>query len=506
MFTFSLKGQQKNLPLNHELNYRIQRIMIVDDTIIHSSLRPYVESSAGMKDVNKVMIDSGLYYYAITQKLCKENLLELKGDDYRLTLDPLGNFRWGKDLNQDFRIMTRNTRALRVQGDLGSNFSFESFFYENLVKMPEYIVDYANQTGTLPSEGRVKLYGGKLDYGYAMGYVSFSPSKNLNIQLGHGKHFIGNGYRSMLLSDYAFNYPYLRTTYDFANGKLKYTSIFAQLSSMTRLPVSTTPEATFKEKLGNFHYLTFKPGPKLEIGIFEGGIFKQYVDTLGTVPLDFSAYSPIIGTSFAFNGFEGSNNVVLGVNLSYRLLKKVQIYGQLVADNPAKKKLGYQVGVKSFDGFGIKNLYLQAELNSALPYTFATAGSEPLQNWMHMSAPLAHPYGASFTELVGIGYYEKRKIFGQIKVVSGIIKGLGDGYQYNIDFPDEVVEGDSDEQRTIYNNVQELTIGYRLNVKTNLTSFISARNRVHADHNSVSNSTFIYLGIRTNLNNLYYDF
>ena len=136
MFTFSLKGQQKNLPLNHELNYRIQRIMIVDDTIAHSSLRPYVESSAGIKDVNKVMIDSALYYYAITQKLCKENLLELKGEDYRLTLDPLGNFRWGKDLNQDFRIMTRNTRALRVQGDLGSNFSFESFFYENL-KIPE---------------------------------------------------------------------------------------------------------------------------------------------------------------------------------------------------------------------------------------------------------------------------------------------------------------------------------------------------------------------------------
>jgi len=480
--------------------------MAVSDTLSHSSLRPYVESGAGMKEVNKVMIDSGLYYYALTQKLCKENLVEIKGDDYRLTLDPLGNFRWGKDLNQDFRIMTRNTRALRVQGDLGTNFSFESFFYENLVKMPEYIVDYVNQTGTLPSEGRVKLYGGKLDYGYAMGYISFSPGKNLNIQLGHGKHFIGNGYRSMLLSDYAANYPFLRTTYYFANGKLKYTAIFAQLSSTSRLPESTTPEATFKEKFGNFHYLSFKPGPKLEIGFFEGGIFKQYVDTLGTVPMHFSAYSPLIGTSVALNGFESSNNVVLGINLNYQLLKKVQLYGQVLVDNPAEKKFGYQLGLKSFDSFGLKELYLQAELNSAYPYTYATSSSEPLQNWSHMRAPLAHPYGASFTELVGIGYYEKNKIFGQIKVVSGIITGLGEGYQYNIDYPDEVIAGDPDEKRTIYNNVQELTIGYRLNVKTNLTGFVSARNRVHADINSVSNSTFIYLGIRTNLNNLYYDF
>ena len=123
------------------------------------------------------MVDSGLYYYELTQKLFKEHLLEIKGEDFRLTADLLGNFRWGKDLRDDFRIMIRNTRAARVQGDIGKKVSFESFFYENLVKMPEYIFDYATSTGTLPGEGRVKVGGGKLDFGYAMGYVSFSPNK-----------------------------------------------------------------------------------------------------------------------------------------------------------------------------------------------------------------------------------------------------------------------------------------------------------------------------------------
>ena len=503
---FTVQSQQKNLPLNHELNYQFQQVLISTDTLGHSSFRPYIESDLRMKSLNIVMVDSGLYYYELTQKLFKEHLLEIKGEDFRLTADLLGNFRWGKDLRDDFRIMIRNTRAARVQGDIGKKVSFESFFYENLVKMPEYIFDYATSTGTLPGEGRVKVGGGKLDFGYAMGYVSFSPNKNVNVQLGHGKNFIGNGYRSMLLSDYASNYPFLRSTVYLANGKLKYTSIFAQLSSINRLPESTTPEATFKEKFGNFHYLSFKPGSKFEIGIFEGGIFKQYVDSVGTVPMHFSAYSPILGSSIAFNGFETENNVVLGLNMSYRLFRNIELYGQVAVDNPAKTKFGFQVGAKSFDSFGIKGLYLQTEMNRALPYTYSTGSGERLQNWSHMRAPLAHTYGSSFNELVGIAYYEKKKVFGQIKLVSAIINGLGEGYQYDIEFPDEVVSGDPVDPVTIYNNVQELTIGYRLNVKTNLTGFASIRNRVHAEPEGVSNSAFIYLGLRTNLNNLYYDF
>ena len=43
-----------------------------------------------------------------------------------------------------------------------------------------------------------------LDYAMANGHVSFQTSKHFNFQFGHGKHFIGDGYRSMLLSDNCF--------------------------------------------------------------------------------------------------------------------------------------------------------------------------------------------------------------------------------------------------------------------------------------------------------------
>jgi hypothetical protein len=123
-----------------------------------------------------------------------------------------------------------------------------------------------------------------------------------------------------------------------------------------------------------------------------------------------------------------------------------------------------------------------------------------------MSAPLAHPYGASFHEFVGIAYYEKEKIFGQLKTSSGVIRSIGNGYQNDINFPDQYAGVSEPEFKTIYNNVQELTFGYKFNVKTNLTGFISVRNRVRAEKVGVVNSTFISFGMRTNLNNLYYDF
>lgn len=59
----------------------------------------------------------------------------------------------------------------------------------------------------------------------ASGYVSYSSNKHFNFQVGHGKHFVGDGYRSLLLSDNALNYPYARITSTF--GKLQYTNLYA---------------------------------------------------------------------------------------------------------------------------------------------------------------------------------------------------------------------------------------------------------------------------------------
>ena len=50
------------------------------------------------------------------------------------------------------------------------------------------------------------------------------------MQFGHGKHFIGDGYRSLFLSDNSFNYPFLRI--ETKLGKLQYTNLYAELQDI----------------------------------------------------------------------------------------------------------------------------------------------------------------------------------------------------------------------------------------------------------------------------------
>ena len=79
---------------------------------------------------------------------------------------------------------------------------------------PDYLDEVADLRGVAIGIGRskpFKTYGH--DAAIASGYVSFSPVKDANLQFGHGRHFFGNGYRSLLLSDYAPDYPYFSGQY-----------------------------------------------------------------------------------------------------------------------------------------------------------------------------------------------------------------------------------------------------------------------------------------------------
>ena len=56
--------------------------------------------------------------------------------------------------------------------------------------------------------------------------LTFTPNKFIDLQLGYGRNFIGDGYRSILMSDGASPYPFfkLKTTF----WKIKYTNISIQ--------------------------------------------------------------------------------------------------------------------------------------------------------------------------------------------------------------------------------------------------------------------------------------
>ncbi|NJK95175.1 MAG: hypothetical protein HC905_09925 [Bacteroidales bacterium] len=134
------------------------------------------------------------------RKLWNESFIQIDSSDYSLHINPLFNLQLGKDAGGQNTFI--NTRGAIVQGKLGNKFSFGSWFYENQAIFPQYWDSVINISRVAPGQGRAKRYNETgWDYAYSGGYVSWRALKNLNLEFGHGKNFIGNGFRSMMLSD-----------------------------------------------------------------------------------------------------------------------------------------------------------------------------------------------------------------------------------------------------------------------------------------------------------------
>ena len=116
------------------------------------------------------------------------------------------------------------------------------------------------------------------------------------------------------------------------------------MQTLERMPLSASPEALFKRKSGSFHYLSFKPKKQLEIGFFEGVIYRRYEDSVGEIAVDPAFYIPIIGVGSGLNANNEENKVVFGINMNVVPIENVKIYGQFVMDDFSKT--GFQVGGK----------------------------------------------------------------------------------------------------------------------------------------------------------------
>ena len=402
-FIFS---QQRNLSLNREWNLESDKTASVifsktDSTHeIAYSNQSCFKPNAYSSGIFKKNISTSLFI----RKLKKESLIIINdtADKFHLTIDPLFNFEYGKDLADSFKSFYKNTRGVLVRGNIGSKFSFESSFYENQATFVNYIKEYNNTFLIVPGQGRWKKFKNNgYDFAMASGYVSYSPNHHFNFQIGTGKHFVGDGYRSLLLSDNAFNYPFARITFSF--GKLQYTNLYTAFMNLTDGGVKTPPgtERLFQKKAGNFQFLSWNVHKRIQLGFFQGLIW-QASDSTNNQCLKIAYTSPIIYTAALSEGLSGKNNILLGTTMKLKLTSFFSLYGQYVMDdfssekNSIHNKTGFQAGVKYFDVFKIKNLHFQMEYNQVRPYSYAHSTSS--QSYTHYNQPLAHPLGANFKE------------------------------------------------------------------------------------------------------------
>ena len=520
-------AQQVNYPLNHNINISINKQINQLDEPIHTGFKPllksYLEQFADFDSVVYQYNRDSLFlskrkHPKLWRKLRCEDLIVIDTSDFFLSVNPLFNFEFGKNSITDSSLSI-NTRGIIITGDIGKSLSFVSSFYENQAFFIDYVDEFVREYKVVPGQGRIKSFKTSgFDYAMSSGYISFTPSEHFNLQLGHSKHFIGEGYRSLLLSDNSFNYPFLKLATTFS--KFQYINMFTAFQQV--LPYDSR-KLVYQRKHGTFNYLSYIINKNIELGLFEAIIW-QTSDTTYENKLDMNFVNPVILVRPFQYSMNSENNILLGLNAKVRLTKNIQLYGQLIVDNfdlskskqdngYFENKYGYQVGMKFFDLFNIPNLYILAEYNHVRPYTYGH--TLPFQNYSHFSQALSHPLGANFKEIVAIVRYKFKDFFIELKynyAVTGRDTG-NSHYGANIFLSDE----NSTTGTTSFNNQigqgvktniehKGIRLGYLINPRTNLHLFIGIAHRLYKNEIIRKESNYFFFGIRTSLNNYYYDF
>lgn len=530
----SLAQEQYNHPFNHTQYTEFEGLLHRTDVNFHSGLRPF-----RVKQMNEVAPfdsirwinnhKSKFSHTLVGRKLFRVSFLRVDSAKYQFYVDPVLNLEIGYDVVTKERL-TVNTKGVTFRGSIGSKISFRTSYWENQATYMPYLNDWIDKNQVVPGEGRIKnfdfdnafyrILGVKVkgyDFGIASGHISYSPIKALNLQLGHEKFFIGEGYRSMLLSDAGFNYPYLKVSTKVMN--FQYDFIFTQLQDVR---IANSFESGFQRKWTTFHYLSVNIGKRLQLGLFEGVIFRN--DSTGNDNFNWNYFNPITlfrSVQYAYDG--SGNNALAGINAKFIPFNGAAFYGQLAIDelNFTKlsqsghidQRLGWQLGFKVYDPFKIRNLFARLEYNGALPYTYSHESS--LQNYAHYNQPLAHPLGANFHEVVLEFVYRWRDLRFSYRMSHAVVgrDSVGVNYGNDVFLSDtQTFLGDDSFGNQLGQGVrqnltyQNLEVAYVMNRASDLNIILGFRHRMSRSELGNEQNAYVYFGMRTMLRNLYHDF
>ena len=522
-----------NIPFSHSYYAQFDAALNQMGSNNHTASKPYtyqeVSKYYNLKTANEKLKKGASSWWE--RKLWNESTVEIKGEDYWFTLNPIFDLQVGKASNSKASYTYVNTRGINFRGGLGTKLNFTTTIFESQGRFADYYNRYAESIkpaggnpAIIPGMGIAKDFKtDAYDFPLAEANLTFSPSKHIDLQLGYGRNFIGDGYRSLLESDGASPYPYLKLNTNF--WKIKYTNTYMWLKDVRP---EVTIERTYATKFMANHYLSWNVSNRLNLGFFESVIWTNSNDR----GFDVSFVNPIIFyRSVEFASSARSGNAVLGMTYKYKWNNQINFYGQFILDefslgevkkedNSWKNKYGYQLGAKYYNAFKIDNLLMQIEYNHVRPYVYSH--SMPITNYGHNNQSIGHQWGGNFKEFIAIARYHKGRYFADAKITLGT-RGLDfDTTENNFNYGGNIYK-DYDEKRPFNSGVKvgqgnktsifiaDFQGGYLVNPATNLKlfgsfiyrSFDPTKNTVTTFNESTN---WFSIGLRADIFNWYFDY
>jgi hypothetical protein len=505
----------RNIFINQETQQVIDEWNIkTPNTSFHSSFRPYLIST--LESFSDTCV--AYKHYPIKNFFLSKTLNEgpQKRNQYNFQFLPVLDLQTGYDA-LDKKNVNELGGGLMARLNINNDFTIEGTAFAANVTYPFLTDTLVQSTMLIPGMGMAYKAGtNAYSYSNFSGYASYSPNKVFNFQLGNGKHFLGDGYRSLLLSDVANNYPYFRINANVWN--IQYNVWYTWMKDITN---SGGVKNKFQDKFATMHYLSWNVIKEFNISVFENVVW-QGSDTNRARGFDPNYLNPILFYRPQEYSVGSPDNAFIGLNASLKLLSSIKLYGQIALDEFYLKEIrarrgwwankqGWQLGLKYINALNLKGLTLQAEYNEVRPYTYSH-GSPP-QNYAHYGQPLAHPFGANFREYLGcLSYRKDRFIFSAQGVYALIGKdtaGGNVGQNIFLSYTTRKLEYGNKTTQGVKNTFMQsdIRLTYLLVPQMNLRLELGYIQRSQSDDNGYElQDPFIYFGIKTSFWNFYRDY
>ena len=528
LITSALFAQQ--IPLDRFVQNRLNQLLITADSSVYTSFRSMnwlelqqlniihknaiTDSAFGLNAT-----DNGNYFL---NHFTTDNWIKATGNNNVLAIDPILQGTIGVSSEKDKPLIS-GSAGLRLQSVINNKLSFDATFVGHSNQFPLYVDSLiVNKDYIIP--GSIEAYRRKnrrFNYADVNLNFTYTPNEHFLVSAGYGKQFIGDGYRSLFLSDNATSYPYLRLQARL--WKLTYNVLYNRYENKYWYSVNGRSQP----KYSTIHYLGINVSKKLQLSAFDEVTWVAK-DTNFKRGFDVSYLNPLIYMRPIEFSIGSPDNAMIGLAFKYNVFHQGYVYGQIALDDlyigltrdSGKQffgnKYALQLGVWNNNVFGLKDLTWRLEWNGVRPYVYGHGvGSNISLNYTHYYQPLADPFGANFHEFISVFNYTNKRWYGALENVFTIRgehpadkpasfnngENLWGGEANIIVYGDKTLQGNK--VKYFYN---QLSTGYLINPKNRLSVQADATYRRRWGTGIKQSEILFSFGIKTNLFNSYYDY
>jgi hypothetical protein len=486
---------------------------------LHTAMKPYLVDDSLLKHTYDSLMNVGVKTENKSwgyRKLYIEHLVDVQQPGYTIYADILPDLETGYDFTAN-KSTWQTTLGYQVGGTIGSKFSFYGSGFNNRALFADYITAYAITNGVVPGQTRVTgIANGVTEWSYYTGLVSYTPVKYVNFAIGQDKNFIGDGYRSMILSDYASPYPFAKIT--LSVGSVKY------MAMLTRFEDAISPRVPGSNdnriKWGYFHYLDWSISNRVSVGFFDSVVSADQDSVGNKRGVDYSYLNPFVFLRPVEASHGSPDKADLGLTAKWKFADKNIVYGQFALtefnatdffsnNGSSRNKYGWQLGIRGADVLKVKGLNYLFEYNTAKPYTYSE--TESFRNYAQYNEPLTHPFGANFREWLGIVNYSAGRFDFQGQLNYAYYGLDVNGLDYGKDIFKSYLKAASGfgnfTGQGLRTNFYYASgkVAYILNPKYNLRLELGAIYRKEGNVVFDNSSPMISFGLRSSFRNLYTD-